>query len=397
MGASSANGNQNNQEKNNQDDFEFIESLPDDQYSCPNCGLVPEITNIYYDTNEIEIKCQIHGVKKLPLKNFFLKESKYLYSNIECGICHKKKKLYKTFYKYCYHCKNPVCYDCSLRHHNHDELINFNEFNNRCEEHEGDCNFLIYCFTCNKNICSKISETKHKDHQKEIISKFKPNKDEIELLRINTGILKKDKELLTYLYKINNTLLSTYEEHPNNYNHNINISNIVKSLATNHYDLFINMLNDKKKLIKQFNDKFEKKVSGAETVLNLNEISLGNKGLSYLRKIDFDDLRILNLENNNIEDISCFNGWNLIRLKTLNLKNNEIRDISIIKKIFEISNELENIYLNNNKISNIDALNDDVIIKNKKLKEINLKGNSIDYNSSSVKEIIKKFNSKIKK
>ena len=392
MGASSS-----NEKQKNQDDFEYIESLANDQYSCPECALVPEIINIYYDTNEIEIKCLIHGTKKLPLKDYFLKESKYLYNNIECAICHKRKNLNKTFYKYCYHCKNAICYDCALRHHNHGELANLNEINNKCEEHEGECNFIIYCFTCNTNICSKISETKHKDHQKEVISKFKPTKEEIELLKTNIGILKKDKELLTYLYKMNKTLLLTYEEHPNNYNHNINISNAAKCLEKNNYDLFINMLNDKKKIIDQFNNNYEKKVSGAENILNLNGVSLGNEGLNNLRKIEFNDLRILNLENNNINDISCFKGWNLSRLKTLNLKNNGIKDISVIKEIFENSNELEYIYLDNNKISNIDILNDDNIIKNKNLKEINLKGNSIDYNSNGVKEILKKFKSKIKK
>ena len=68
-----------------------VRSIPNDQYTCSECPLVPEILNIFYNTNEIELKCKAHGIKKLPLKEYFLKEKDFIYNNLTCQICHKKK------------------------------------------------------------------------------------------------------------------------------------------------------------------------------------------------------------------------------------------------------------------------------------------------------------------
>ena len=71
-------------------DIDTIRSIPNDQYTCSECPMVPEILNIYYNTNEIEFCCQAHGIKKLSLRDYFLSENKFIYSNIECQICHTK-------------------------------------------------------------------------------------------------------------------------------------------------------------------------------------------------------------------------------------------------------------------------------------------------------------------
>ena len=389
-------GSSSSVQKKNLSDLEIIRLIPNDQYTCSECALVPEIVNIFYNTNEIEIKCQAHGIKKLSLRDYFLKENSFIYNNLKCQIC-QKKKTNQISYKYCYNCKKNLCFDCSIRHNKHYDIINLNDVNNKCNEHEGDCDFLLYCFTCNRNICSKVSETQHKEHNKDVISKFKPEKNELEIIKNNINIYQKDLELLEYLVKINKTILETYEKHPNNYWHNINLTNIFDSLEKSNYDDFLNSRNTNKEILKEYNDKFEKKVSGIEKILNFKDMKLGDEGLICLRKINFGNVEIFNLENNNIKDISCFSKWKLKRLKELNLSKNNIKDISILKEIINLSHNLEKINLSENSISKIDVLDDEKIIGNKNIKEINIRNNNINYNSVEVKNIIKKYGSRIKK
>jgi len=377
-------------------DLEIIRSIPNDQYTCSECPLVPEILNIFYNTNEIEIKCQAHGIKRLPIRDYFLKENNFIYNNLKCQICNKKKTN-QIIYKYCYNCKKNLCYDCSIRHNKHKDIINLNDVNNKCNEHEGDCDFLLYCFTCNKNICSKVSETEHKEHNKDIISKYKPEKKEIEIIKNNINIYQKDLELLECFVKINKTILETYEKHPNNYYHNINLTNIYQSLEKSNYDDFLNNRNTNKEILKEFNGKYDKKVSGFEKELNFGNMKLGNNILASLKKINLDNLEILNLENNDIDDISCFNTWKLERLKELNLSDNNIKDISAIKEINNLCSNIEKIDLSNNQISSINALDNEKIINNLNIKEINLRHNKINYNSTEVKNILNKYKSRIKK
>ena len=391
MGASSS-----PQIKKSYSDLEIIRAIPNDQYTCSECPLVPEILNIFYNTNEIEIKCQAHGIKRLPIRDYFLKENNFIYNNLKCQICNKKKTN-QIIYKYCYNCKKNLCYDCSIRHNKHNDIINLNDVNNKCNEHEGDCDFLLYCFTCNKNICSKVSETEHKEHNKDIISKYKPEKKEIEIIKNNINIYQKDLELLECLIKINKTILETYEKHPNNYYHNINLTNIYQSLDKSKYDDFLNNRNANKEILKEFNNKFDKKVSGFEKELNFGKMKLGNSILTSLKKINFDNLEILNLENNDIDDISCFNNWKLERLKELNLSDNNINDISVIKEINNLCSNIEKIDLSNNQISSINALDNEKIINNLNIKEINLRHNKINFNATEVKNILNKYKSRIKK
>ena len=391
MGASST-----SPPKQNLSDLDIIRSMPNDQYTCSECASVPEILNIFYNTNEIEFNCQHHGTKRLSLRDYFLQENEFIYNNLKCQICHKKKTN-QTSYKYCYNCKKHLCYDCSIRHNKHYDIINLNDVNNKCNEHEGDCDFLIYCFTCKRNICSKVSEIDHKEHNKDVISKFRPEKNDLEIIKNNINIYMKDLELLECLVKINKTILETYEKHPNNYYHNINLKNIYESLSKSNYDDFWNSRNSNKEILKEFNDKYEKKVSGFEKILNFNNIKIGDEGLVCLRKINFENLEIFNLENNNLKDITCFKKWKLNRLKELNLSNNNIKNIDILKEIINFCNNLEKINLSNNEIINIDVFDDEKIINNKNLKEINLRNNNINFNSPDIKKILNKYNSRMKK
>ena len=242
-----------------------------------------------------------------------------------------------------------------------------------------------------------MSEIEHIKHKKEVISRFRPDKNDLKIIKNNINICQKDLELLECLVKINKTLVETYELHPNNYYHNINLTNLYKSLTTSNYDDYFNSRTKNREIIKEFKEKYDKKISGYEKILDLKDLNLGNDGLVCLRKNNFENLEILNLENNNISDIVCFSKWKLKRLKELNLSNNEIKDISIIKEILNICTNMEKINLSNNKINDIKILDNEEIINNRNLKEIIIRNNKVDYNSTEVKNIINKFKGRIKR
>ena len=113
-------------------------------------------------------------------------------------------------------------------------------------------------------------------------------------------------------------------------------------------------------------------------ILSLSGQSLGNEILNYLNKINFSELKeldiseneiseinelknakfykleILNLGDNDITDISILEQVKFKKLKLLNLKENKISNISILEKVKFI--ELEELVLYSNKISNINVL-----------------------------------------
>ena len=84
--------------------------------------------------------------------------------------------------------------------------------------------------------------------------------------------------------------------------------------------------------------------------LNYNNIS----GINILEKYQYQKLEILHLDNNDISDISVFQNVNFPNLKTLNLSDNNISNIDVFEKAkFE---NLEDLVLNRNKILDINVL-----------------------------------------
>ena len=80
------------------------------------------------------------------------------------------------------------------------------------------------------------------------------------------------------------------------------------------------------KLLK-YNKKIMKKLNIKD--IDIKELDLENKNLDndiieYLTKIKFNELKVLNLEKNNISDIKGLEKINFTKLEKLNLKNNKI-------------------------------------------------------------------------
>ncbi len=107
--------------------------------------------------------------------------------------------------------------------------------------------------------------------------------------------------------------------------------------------------------------------------LDLYWKDIGNEGLNYLSKINFKELKVLNLNYNKISDIKSLTDVKLDKLEELDLSNNEIGNI----KVLENANFKELKYLNlaDNKIKDLGEL------RLEKLLNLNLNSNySININ-----------------
>ena len=107
-----------------------------------------------------------------------------------------------------------------------------------------------------------------------------------------------------------------------------------------------------------------------------------NNEIRYLKELTIDYNKILKLilKGDGIENLKFLENINLMELKEIYLNNNKISDIEILKKVkFD---KLEILNLGYNNISNISILE---YVNFKELKELNL-----EYNKISDIEVLKK-------
>jgi len=115
-------------------------------------------------------------------------------------------------------------------------------------------------------------------------------------------------------------------------------------ITKEHFEIYI--------ALKEFKMKYNLNIDDIDIEeLDLSRKHIGNEGLKYLIKIDFEKLNKLNLSGNKISDISILKDVNFKELKELNLSYNEISYISILKDVnFK---ELNQLNLRHNEISDI--------------------------------------------
>ena len=109
------------------------------------------------------------------------------------------------------------------------------------------------------------------------------------------------------------------------------------------------MLNNiKKETLKEMNQKFNLDIKDIEIKeLNLEDKNLGNEIFEYLKRIEFKELKELNLFNNKISDIKVLEKVKFEKLEILDLSWNQISDINILEKVnFK---ELKELYLSSMK------------------------------------------------
>jgi len=390
-------------------DLEEIKKIPNDQYTCTECSLVPEILKIDYEFNEIEFKCKTHGVKKLFIKDYFIESSRHSYYNFKCQMCNEFQKdfllneendnLSNIIFNYCYECQNIFCPNCSNKHnHNKNQLfLPVNQLNNKCKTHFEEANFNTYCITCGENVCNINKDTEHQDHFIEIIPKLNPKEEKINMIMNKNNLIKKNIELLEYLYKINNTIITTYRISKCNYYHNINVGHLLDSIKNNFKkteegltNLFNKLNNRQKTQLGKINKKFNLKLTGNENKLNLSHKNLEINDFQLFSGVKFYYLEELSLQNNIINNINILDIFEIPNIRWINLSYNKISDISNLKNISHKIPKLEKINLKSNCIENIDILIDDMFPN---IREINIQNNDdIDFETEMAKKIIKKWN-----
>ena len=392
-------------------DLEEIINIPNDQYTCTECHLIPEIINIDYELCEIEFKCKNHGTKKIFIKDYFIESSQYNYINYKCHLCNnvqrdfiqdqqiaveENENSYDNIFKYCYVCKKILCPNCTNKH-SHKNFLPVNFLNNKCKEHYEEDNFNEYCITCGENICNNTKDTTHKDHFIETISKLNPKEEDINLIKNKNNLIKKNIELLEILYKINNTILNTYQVSKCNYYHNLNVDKLIKSIKNNFpkleeglKSLFYKLNNKQKTLFNKINKRFNIKITGNENKLNLSHKNLKSEDLNIFSGIKFSFIKELSLQNNNINMIDVLDYFDMPNVRWINLSYNKIEFVSNLKNIYSKMPKLEKLNLKSNYIKNIDVLNE---VEFPNIKEINIQNNDqIDFQTDMAKNIIKKYN-----
>ena len=352
---------------------DFLKKLPNDQYVCSECGEVPEIIKVDFNKYLIEFNCKEHKTKNIPIKKYIDLQSKFLYCNY---ICDKDKTkqidCLENVFSYCFQCHQKFCTNCLKKDAPTHKKYNFpiNETSSICKKHF--LYFNKFCKDCYEHKC-KNCEITDKSHN--IIKIANADKKDIELLNNHRKSLMEKKENIEYLIKLIDMILVTYKNHSYNYFHKINISNIAKSIK-DYESININLegqiKNIKNKVLEYLNSKLKIDLKGDEKDLNLSNKNIEVNDFKLFSLLDFPNIESINLSYNQLTDTNVLNNFNLQQIKIIDLSNNNIQDLSFLKEAYENDMKLEKLFLNNNKIKNAD------IFKKKKfkfLKELQLEGN----------------------
>ena len=279
-----------------------------------------------------------------------------------CEVC--KSNLLLIFIKdfYILYCK--CVKDYSNQNNNIEEINN----NIRCENEDDsilliEANYTSYCRKCEIDLEDR-SKNDHADHSEKIIDFKKLNVDD-DVKIINDLLLDDNK---------NNNI--KFKE----MNKNGKLKEIIKIIIDDYKNSRINY--NLIKSIKNIIDYFKLKIySIAELEVYIESVK-SNKKNKNIYDNDFENIRIINLEgvdNNNILEKLCCNELKdkLGNIIQLNLMNSNIYNIKPLLNVYWPN--LEGLSLKSNKLRD-DAINDLQKVNMPKLKELSLENNNLkDY------------------
>ena len=372
-----------------------VTKFPDDQYLCPFCDKIPEILNIHSDNGHIELKCKLHGLISLTLKDYLekMKDNLFTYYKTKCFNCNKEQNNKDNMFKYCYYCKVDFCEDCLNNFHqakkdhrrNHlDVCIPVNAKNHKCLEHFNS-DIISFCMDCQENICEKESSTKHRGHEKINFTKYEKD------INKYMSFIKAKNKLLGDIINFNNIILNSYENFQNNYFHIQSLINIGKTIEDEYQrnskelDIMISGLEKSHKIqeeaIKSLQKQFLIDLNGNERKLSLRKRNLGDIGFKLISKIQFLNLKEIDVSDNSIKDIQPLNNMILPHLEYLNMSYNNISDFSsFLQSNFP---QLERLRIENNNFDS--TLSESKELINEKYK------NKVFYIERTAKDFKKKY------
>ena len=154
----------------------------------------------------------------------------------------------------------------------------------------------------------------------------------------------------------NNKIIGIHKEFSNKFDYNIGsfLNLPIKEFIKYYCPIRSTSIDKNTQLLIEFNKKYKTDIEDIDAEeINLENENIKNEGTKELLKIEFSNLKKLNLSENNIETIKYLNN-NEPNLVILNLTRNKIQKINI----FENSDypRLKELYLSKNNISDINPL-----------------------------------------
>ena len=278
---------------------------------CPECNenILININNYKFNLND----CKNGHNNNNILLNEFENLQNIDISKIICNDCKENNKgntFNNNFYRCCT-CKNNICPLCKSFHSKEHKIINFENKNYICDDH--NMNYIKYCKDCKLNLCIRCA-IEHKEHNNidftDIIPNEEENRKEMNELKeyinklnedINNNIiikLNKVKENIEIFYKIYNNIFNDYNYNNINYEllHNIkefkNFNNTIikditkiindnniKNKFNNIIDIYNNMndkLNNIIDVCNNMNNKFNYKVDEYNNMNNNKKNNINN-------------------------------------------------------------------------------------------------------------------------
>ena len=314
------------------------EKIPENIFQCPECGVIdPEISKINVDNKKIEFYC-----KK----------------------CEEKEKEYES--------KN-------FAHEKKDKSTNYYlKPNGKDKENQ----FWFKEFKRNNVKSSTV---------KSLLKKIFQNK-----LENAKETIKKKNEQLENIIKFNRLVKNTCQKYQNNYFHLKSLKNINQALKKE----ILRDSNDLRFLIAAFNteiefsdkaieifDKITKiKIEGKEESLFFSKKKLNDKNIMTLSMIKFNQLKEIDLSENEITNIEPIYNMNLPFLEFLNLSFNKINNIKPLGELN--SNKLKYLFIQNNQIENLEDIKFLCDCDFPNLKILRLENNIKEEEENSLKGII---------
>ena len=211
---------------------------------CPECQ-----NDIKFDIDDYVI--ELYECKNKHEKdNIFLDEfdstQNINISKIICENCRKYNKgnINNNIFYRCISCKMNLCPTCFSNHNKNHNIINYDDKNYICEEHNKT--YVSFCEDCKENTCL-YCEQKHKEHKIISYGKLIPDKNKLnDLLK---QLEEKKDNLNKDIYEIIRKLNKVKENYENYFNINKNIINNFDKEKINYEILYninnINNLNNK--------------------------------------------------------------------------------------------------------------------------------------------------------
>ena len=316
--------------------------MSEESILCSKCGGIPEILSVHTDNGNIEINCKKCGVYEILIDEYYKELDKKNYYFKECKYCDKKVSQNQCYY--CFNCKKYYCEECKNIKHSGHECIKADKKKSFCLKHNKE--FKYFCFDDRENLCDE-DKTFHENHKIKEISEFNKYLIDSNIEEINRQ--------LQNIIEINNLILNNEEYFIKS------IKNIGKSFEEgnnrNSKDIkcLLNGLSKdiqfSKEAIEKLKEKTKIQIYRKDKYLPLNNKKLDDKDFKYISQIRFNQLKEIDISNNQIIDIKPFNKMILPFLEFLNLSNNKIKNIEPIANLK--SSNLQYIFLQVNQIEDI--------------------------------------------